>query len=173
MLAPPDVGLYVGGLTPCWPFVSHAAAPDHDARAEAVRRFYTQSTPDERASLLEGGCVAHVVLPPRAPGGWLGPGAPYRPRLEVPGPNGGLAVWSRDRRRARRPGARARRPRARDRRAPVPGHSREPEEGGRDVDDAGRRSPARIGPRAPAGLARRSVRRSPDGSATSRPSFSA
>jgi len=96
VLAPPDVGLYVGGLTPCWPFVSHAAAPDHDARAEAVRRFYTQSTPEERTSLLEGGCVAHVVLPPRAPGGWLGPGAPYRPRLEVPGPNGGIAVWSRD-----------------------------------------------------------------------------
>ena len=96
VLAPPDVGLYVGGLTPCWAFVSHAAAPDHDARAEAVRRFYTQSTPEERASLLEGDCVAHVVLPPRAPGGWLGPAAPYRPRLELPGPNGGIAVWSRD-----------------------------------------------------------------------------
>jgi hypothetical protein len=96
VLAPPDVGLYVGGLTPCWPFVSHAAAPDHDARAEAVRRFYTLSTPEMRASLLESRCVAHVVAPPRAPAGWLGPATPYRPRLEVPGPSGGIAVWSRD-----------------------------------------------------------------------------
>ena len=96
VLAPPEVGLYVGGLTACWPFVSHAAAPDHDARAQAVDRFYTLSGPEERASLLEGRCVAHVVLPPHAPDGWLGPGAPYRPRLELPGPNGGIAVWSRD-----------------------------------------------------------------------------
>jgi hypothetical protein len=96
VLAPPEIGLYVGGLTPCWPFVSHAAAPDHEARAEEVQRFYARSTPEERASLLERRCVAHVVLPPHAPGGWLGRGAPYRPRLEVPGPSGGLAVWSRD-----------------------------------------------------------------------------
>jgi hypothetical protein len=75
----------------------HAAAPDHDARAEAVRRFYTQATPEERASLLEGRCVAHVVLPPHTQAGWLGTGAPYRPRLELPGPNGGIAAWSRDR----------------------------------------------------------------------------
>jgi hypothetical protein len=96
VLAPPEVGLYVGGLTACWPFVSHAAAPDHDTRAEEVRRFYVQSTPEERASLLEGRCVAHVVLPPHASGAWIGPGAPYRPRLELPGPNGGIAVWTRD-----------------------------------------------------------------------------
>ncbi len=96
VLAPADIGLYVGGLTACWAFVSHAAAPDHDARAEAVRRFYTQSTPEERASLLESCCVAHVVLPPAAPGGWLGSAAPHRRRLELPGPNGGIAVWSRD-----------------------------------------------------------------------------
>ncbi len=96
VLAPPDVGLYVGGLSPCWPFVSHPAAAGHDARAEAVRRFYTQSAPQERARLLEDRCVVHVVLSPRTPVGWLGPAAPYRPRLELPGPNGGIAIWSRD-----------------------------------------------------------------------------
>jgi hypothetical protein len=108
VLAPPEVGLYVGGLTACWPFVSHAAAPDHDARAEEVLRFYAQSTPEERANMLEGRCIAHVVLPPHAPRGWLGPRAPYRPRLELPGPNGGIAVWSRDGTAAcPRPGARS------------------------------------------------------------------
>jgi hypothetical protein len=96
VLSPPDIGVYVGGLTRCWPFVSHAAAPDHDARAETVRRYYGEATPEERASLLESRCVAHVVLPANAPEGWLGPGAPYRPRRELTGSIGSLAVWSRD-----------------------------------------------------------------------------
>jgi hypothetical protein len=96
VLAPADIGLYVGGLTPCWPFVSHAAAPRHPARDEAARRFYGGAPPEERARLLESACVAHVVAPPGIPPRWLGSDAPYRPRLEVPGPNGGLTVWSRD-----------------------------------------------------------------------------
>ena len=145
VLAPPEVGLYVGGLTACWPFVSHAAAPDHDARAEAVQRFYTQSTPEERASLLEGHCVSHLVLPPRAPDGWLGPRAPYRPRLELPGAQRRhRRLEPRRRRGLRRPPAL---------RAPPPSSTRpssstaageiarEPEERGRDVDDAGRPGP--------------------------------
>ena len=75
-LAPEDIGLYAGGLSACWPFVSHAAAPDYDARAGAARRFYGAATPDERAALLDGACVAHVVLPPACPrAGW----APERP----------------------------------------------------------------------------------------------
>ncbi len=95
-LAPEDIGLYVGGLSPCWPYVSHAAAPDHGTRAEAVRRFYGEATPEERAALLDGACVALVVLPPHLPAGWLGAGTPYRARLAVPGPRGGLAAYRRD-----------------------------------------------------------------------------
>jgi hypothetical protein len=96
LIAPPDIGLYAGGLSPCWPYVSHAAGPEHEARAAAVRRFYGEASPEERAGLLESRCVAHVVLPANAPEGWLGPGAPYRPRRELTGPNDSLAVWSRD-----------------------------------------------------------------------------
>jgi hypothetical protein len=95
VLAPADIGLYVSGLTPCWPFVSHAAAPDHPARDAAARRFYGEASHRERAALLDGACVAHVVAPPGAPSGWLGAFTPYRPRPGTPGPGGGLAVWSR------------------------------------------------------------------------------
>ena len=93
-LAPPDIGLYIGGLSPCWPWVSHAAAPGHDARAAAVRRFYGEATPGERADLLDDACAALVVLPSRVPPGWLGAGAPYR---ALPSAHGnGLAVYRRD-----------------------------------------------------------------------------
>jgi hypothetical protein len=92
LLAPPDVGLFAGGLTPCWPFVSHAAAPGHLARADAVRRFYSEATPSERADLLDRSCAAHVVLAPRQPRGWLPEGTPFRPR---PSSGTGLSVWSR------------------------------------------------------------------------------
>lgn len=95
VLSPPDIGLYVSGLTPCWAFVSHGAAPEHEARAEAVRRFYGDASPEERRHLLDAARAAFVVLPPRPPEGWLG-GAPYRPRAEVPGLAGGLAVFARD-----------------------------------------------------------------------------
>jgi hypothetical protein len=95
-LAPADVGLFVGGLTPCWPFVSHAAAPDHPARDTAARRFYGDASPQERAALLDRACVAHVVAPPGAPAGWLGASTPYRLRPATAGPGGGLAVWSRE-----------------------------------------------------------------------------
>ena len=94
VLAPEDIGLYAGGLTSCWPYVSHAAAPDHDARAAAVRRFYGEASPEERAALLEGAGAALVVLPSRMPPGWLGPGTPFR---ALPSAHGdGLAVYHRD-----------------------------------------------------------------------------
>lgn len=90
VLSPPDIGLYVGGLTRCWPFVSHAAAPDHRERAEAVRRFYGDP-PAERAAFLERACIAHVVLPASSEA-WLPAEAPYRPG---PAAGGGVVVWSR------------------------------------------------------------------------------
>ncbi len=68
--------------------------PDHDARAEAVRRFYGEATPPERARLLDGAGVALVVLPSRLPSGWLGAGTPYRRLPSVRGSS--LAVYRRD-----------------------------------------------------------------------------
>jgi hypothetical protein len=95
VLSPADIGLYAGGLTPCWPYLSHGAAPEYQARAEQVRRFYGEALPAERRRLLEESCAAFVILPPSLPDGWLG-GAPFRKRLEVPGPRGGLAAWGRE-----------------------------------------------------------------------------
>jgi hypothetical protein len=95
VLAPADIGLFAGGLSPCWPYLSHAAAPDHATRAEAVRRFYGEATPAERKRLLDESCAAFVVLPPGVPDGWLG-GATFQERLRVPGPRGGLAIFARD-----------------------------------------------------------------------------
>jgi hypothetical protein len=92
VLAPPEVGLLLGGLTPCWPYVSHPAAPDHAPRAEAVRAFYG-AAPAQRAALLDASCIAHVVGPADPPEGWLGERTPFgRRSAALPG----LSVWSRE-----------------------------------------------------------------------------
>jgi hypothetical protein len=97
VLAPEDIGLYLGGLTPCWPFLSHSAIPDHDARVQTVRHFQAPDTaPHDRAALLQSLCPAYVVLPPALPEGWLGAQPAYSPRLVASGPNGALALWARD-----------------------------------------------------------------------------
>ena len=95
VMAPADIGLYVSGLTPCWPFVSHPAAPEHEARVDAARRFYGEASPEERRHFLDASRAAFVVLPPRLPEGWLD-GAPFRPRIELPGLAGGLVVFARE-----------------------------------------------------------------------------
>ena len=86
-LTPPDIGLYVAGLTACKAYASHAAAPNHEARAETVRAFYEDGTPAGRAALLDRLCVTHVALPGDfgdAPEAWLGAGTPFR-RIVVVG----------------------------------------------------------------------------------------
>jgi hypothetical protein len=95
VLAPPDIGLYVGGLSPCWPWVSHSASPEHETRDTATRRFYAAS-PAERRRFLDTTCITHVVVPGGWPNGGLPPEAPFRLRLEVEGPGDGLAVYSRE-----------------------------------------------------------------------------
>jgi hypothetical protein len=95
VLSPPDIGLYVGGLSACWPWVSHPAAPDHAAREETARRFYA-SPPSDRARLLDELCATYVVVPRFWPGGGLPRTAPYSFRLGVEGAGGGLAVYSRE-----------------------------------------------------------------------------
>jgi len=98
-LTPPDIGLYVAGLTACKPFTSHAAEPDHEARAEAVRRFYADSTPGEREALLDRACVTHLALPGDAgerPEAWLGAGTPFRRRAIVGSGPRGIGLYVRE-----------------------------------------------------------------------------
>ena len=95
VLAPSDIGLYVGGLSACWPWVSHSASPEHGSREAATGRFYS-GAPLERGRFLDEVCATHVVVPRAWPAGGLPPGSPYLRRLEVEGPRGGLAVYSRD-----------------------------------------------------------------------------
>ena len=94
-LSPPDIGLYVGAFTACWPYVSHAVSPEHAVRDAATRRFYAAS-PADRRLFLDETCVSHVVVPGGWPNGGLPPEAPFRRRLLVEGPGDGLAVYSRE-----------------------------------------------------------------------------
>ncbi len=97
-LTPPDIGLYVAGLTACRPYASHPAAPDHESRAETVRRFYAESTPTERESLLDRVCVTHLTLPGDAgevPETWLGAGTPFRRAAVVGGEPRGIGLYVR------------------------------------------------------------------------------
>jgi hypothetical protein len=96
VLAPPDVGLYVGGLTACWPWVSHRAAPTFDARDRAARRFYADTSAEGRSRFLAETGVRFVVLPrPKAEGaGWSPAEADFR---RVEGSAGSdLAVFARE-----------------------------------------------------------------------------
>jgi hypothetical protein len=95
VLAEADIGLYVGGLSACWPWVSHSASPEHETRNIATRRFYAAS-PTERQRFLEATCTTHVVVPGDWPNGGLPLNAPFRRRLEIDGPGPGLAVYSRE-----------------------------------------------------------------------------
>ncbi len=96
VLAPRDIGLYVGGLTPCWPYVSHAAAPGYHEREGVVEEFYSPFTPAQaRSALLARVCPAYVVLPEPLPAGWLGAEDGYAPRVAAQG-TGTLAAWGRD-----------------------------------------------------------------------------
>lgn len=98
-LAPPDIGLYVGGLTACRAFVSHPAAPAFAERAALVQRFYADATPRERADLLDRHGVTHVALPgdpgpvPRAV---LGEATPFRRVAAAGGDGARIALYARE-----------------------------------------------------------------------------
>jgi len=104
VLCPPDIGLYVNGLTACSAVVSHPAAPDYAERIAEVRAFYgPESSPDARRSFLARERIDHVVLPAfagPAAEAWLGPGAPFR-FVPVPGAGAAIAVYERTREPAR------------------------------------------------------------------------
>lgn len=99
VLAPPDVGLYVGGLTACWPFVSHGAASDFDERDRAARRFYSDEPGAWRSAFLDGSCVRFVVLPtgdPAAREGWSARDDGFRPLPDAVAASPGVGVLARD-----------------------------------------------------------------------------
>jgi hypothetical protein len=84
-LTPPDLGLYVLGLTACDAFVSHPVAPGYLERKAALAWFLGQATAGERAAFLDRERVDFVLLPATAgtvPEGLLGEGTPFRP---IPG----------------------------------------------------------------------------------------
>jgi hypothetical protein len=97
-LAPPDVGLFIGGLSACKPWVSHPSHPDHPARVAATAAFYGTLAPAARAALLERERIRFVVLPGDAgdlPEAWLGAGTPFRRAAAVGMPGQRLGVYSR------------------------------------------------------------------------------
>jgi len=98
VLAPPDIGLFVGGLSACKPWVSHPSHPDHPARVAATEAFYGRLAPASRAALLDRERIRHVVLPQDAgeiPEGWLGVGTPFRRSAAVGAPGRRIALYSR------------------------------------------------------------------------------
>jgi hypothetical protein len=93
VLAPPDIGLIAGGLTACWPFVSHGATPDHEARLAVTSGFYASTSPEARARLLDETCASHAVVPLAAGGAPLDAGRAFRVAAIARGD--GFAVLSR------------------------------------------------------------------------------
>jgi hypothetical protein len=59
-------GLYVGGLTPCRAYSSHANEPGHETRRQELAWFYGAASPRERADFLDTRCVRFVLLPRRS-----------------------------------------------------------------------------------------------------------
>jgi len=100
VLAPPDVGLYAGGLSPCWPYVSHAAAPAYPERDREARRFYSPDAGPERGAIVDRACARVVVLPPTPGpdgGDWSLEESGFREVPDDSGRGGGPAVLVRDR----------------------------------------------------------------------------
>jgi hypothetical protein len=96
VFSPGDIGLYVIGLTSCRAYLSHPWAPGHAERSAVVRAFYGSMGPEERALLLDRLGIEHLVLPAEAPlQGWLGEGAAFEAVVGLPGPGGGVGVYTR------------------------------------------------------------------------------
>jgi hypothetical protein len=98
-LAPVDIGLRVGGLTACRPFVSHMSHPEHASRSRAVAEFYDSMAPADRRGLLERASIRHLVLPGDAGGdaaAWLGPESAFRRAALLGNPPHTVSLYSRE-----------------------------------------------------------------------------
>jgi hypothetical protein len=98
LFAPPDIGLYAGGLTPCRPYAAHRAVHDFDQRADTIGLFYSETSAQWRAETLDRLGIAHVALPAgqgTPPALWLGPDTPFRQLGCVGEPPRALCISSR------------------------------------------------------------------------------
>ena len=91
-----DIGLYVGGLTPCWPYVSHPAAPDYDGAREAVAALLRPALGAGRARALLARAAPATSCCRRPAAGWLAPTTALLAAAGAAARNRALAVWSRD-----------------------------------------------------------------------------
>jgi hypothetical protein len=106
VLAPPDIGLYVHGLTACHAFVAHQAAPDYSERLAETRTFYAEASPAARADLVDQQQLTYVVLPGYAgprPAAWLGEDTTFRAVAQTGRGPGLITIYGR-RREAPAPG---------------------------------------------------------------------
>lgn len=99
-LTPPDIGLYVGGLSACKAYVSHPIGPDFARRSEEWTAFLApDSPPGVRARFLDENCITHVLLPGDGgpvPARWLGEGTAFR-RFALVGRPPALSLYARAR----------------------------------------------------------------------------
>jgi len=96
VMAPADIGLFVGGLTACKPWVSHVSHPRYADRVAQAVDFYGAMTPPARAAFLDHERIRHVVLPGddgEAPVGWLGEETPFRREAVVDAEGRRIAVY--------------------------------------------------------------------------------
>jgi hypothetical protein len=100
VMAPPDIGLYVIGLTACRAYVSHPFAPDHAQRLERGRAFFGSWGAEERRRWLDESRVSHLVLPGDAGSSaeaWLGAGSAFEKVAQTGAGDRLLSVYARRR----------------------------------------------------------------------------
>ena len=97
LFAPPDVGLFAYGITPCRSFLSHRISPGYDERLRELERF-SKAQPAERRAVLDTYHVRYLVLPgdagPEA-AAWLGPAGGFK-QVSVFGTPARLSLYTRD-----------------------------------------------------------------------------
>ena len=107
VLAPPDIGLYVHGLTACDAYVSHPAGPDYAERLAQTRVFFAEASPAARAEFVDRQGLTHFLLPGYAgprPTAWLGEDTTFRAVAQAGRGPGLVTIYARPRPKAPAPG---------------------------------------------------------------------
>jgi hypothetical protein len=93
VFAPPSIGVFAYGLTPCRAYVSHRIDPRYEEKLAELQGF-AALPPEGRAALLDARRITHLVLPGDAgpePVAWLGPGGRFRRSVVAAG---SARAWS-------------------------------------------------------------------------------